>query len=94
MKIKLSKEVMLRGKKCKEVTLNFESLTGAWILEAEKQARALGNESPFPLTTLQGSAVMAAKMMGIPFDDMTGWNAKDFTEVAGAVMAFFMKPVP
>lgn len=88
LKVKLSKEVMINGKKTKEVGLNVESLTGADFIQAERQARAMGDNSPQAFLSSQFHAIIASKLIGVPVEELESWPINDFARVAANVQNF------
>ena len=88
-KILLTKALKVKGTEVQEVTLDFDTLTGKDIIAAETQARALG-ESVVPIySSMRYQGIVAAKMIGVPADDLEELPAKDYANLITAVANFF-----
>ena len=88
-KVILSKPVNVKGNEVKEVTLDFDGLTGKDIISAEAQARALG-ESVVPIySSMRYQGIIAAKMIGVRVEDLEEMPAKDYTNLVTSVANFF-----
>ena len=90
MEIKLKKAIKINGEETKTVNLNFDSITGNELIEAERTLRALGDTSPSAYLSMKYHAIIAAKLMGIPLDDVLEMNATDFKNVTVAVAGFLL----
>lgn len=76
--IKLEKTVTVKGRLVTEVTLDFENLTGNDMIQAEKEARALGVGEASVLAFMKYQAIIAAKATGCPADDLFELRTVDF----------------
>ena len=90
MEIKLKKAIKINGEEKKTVNLNFDTITGNDLIEAERTLRALGDTSPSAYLSMKYHAIIAAKLMGIPLDDVLEMNATDFKNVTVAVAGFLL----
>ncbi len=79
--IKLSKSYEFEGKEYKKLELDFESLTGNDLISAEKEARAMGDQTPMLEFSKMYQAIMAAKASKVPVDLIMKLSLKDFTNV-------------
>lgn len=89
--IKLSREMEIKGKKVKKLTLVMEDLKGSDLISAEKQARAMGDLTPQVYLSSLFQAILGAKLIGIPVEDLEEWAANDFSKIVGAVSGFLFK---
>lgn len=89
--IKLAKVVKYDGEEIKEINLDFDSLTGQDLLNAEKEAIALNkNASPIKEFDKGYLSIVAAKAAGISTDIMPLLGAKDFTKVTVQAQNFLL----
>lgn len=91
MQITLSTTYTFEGKEYAELTFDFDSLTGRDVINAEKEARALGDNSPLPEFSKTYQAVLAAKAAKVPVDMIMSLNGKDFTRVTVLVQNFLLE---
>lgn len=91
MQIALSTTYTFEGKEYAELTFDFDSLTGRDVINAEKEARALGDNSPLPEFSKTYQAVLAAKAAKVPVDMIMSLNGKDFTRVTVLVQNFLLE---
>ncbi len=88
--ILLSKEIMVKGEAVKEVTLDFDALTGNDLAKAEREVRAMGDQTPSVFLSMQYQAAVAAKLIGVPVDDVFAMTAGDFKKVVIPVANFLL----
>ena len=88
--IKLSETITVGNETLHELELDFNSLRGLDLLEAEKEARALGDESVMLTLSMTYHAAVAAKISVLSYDDVINLKGDDFTKVTNAVFAFLM----
>lgn len=88
MKVKLTKPLTVKGKEVKELDLNFDSLTGNDLVAAEREARAMGDNTPVIALSMQYQAAVAARLIGCPVDDVLALPAKDFKNIVGQASSF------
>lgn len=89
--IKLAKTITYDGVEIKELNLDFDSLTGQDLLNAEKEAIAL-NKSASPIKEFDKGylSIVAAKAAGVSTDLMPLLGAKDFTKVTVQAQNFLL----
>ena len=90
MKIILKQPLKVKDKEITEVKLDFEKLTGKQLADAEKEARAMGDQSPSVMVSMQYHSVIAAKMIGVPVDEILAMNAVDYKNIIVQVASFFL----
>lgn len=88
--VKLSKPLTVKGKDLTEVTFNFESLTGNDLMTAERETRAMGDQTPSVFASMRFQAILAGKMVGVPADDILALPAADFKNVIYVVASFLL----
>lgn len=91
MKIALSKELTIKGEVVKEVELNFDSLTGRDLTQAEKEARIAGDANVMINFSMSYHAAIVAKLLGITYDDVLDLPAGDFTKLTASVSNFLLR---
>lgn len=91
MKITFEKPFTYEGETVEGVELNFDSLTGQHLLDAEREARAMGDKSPAPELSKTYQAVIAAKASKTSTDMLIALPAKEFSRVTLAVANFFFE---
>lgn len=89
-KIKLTKAIMVKGVETKEVELDFEKLTARDMLQAEKEARISGDNTPSLLVSMSYQSIIAAKLIGILPEDLQAVPAKDFRNIIMPVANFLL----
>ncbi|WP_319403145.1 phage tail assembly protein [uncultured Anaeromusa sp.] len=86
MLIKFTKPVTINGKETKEITLKDpDTLRGRDLLDAENEARQLGDRSPTIQFSNTYAAVIAAKLAGAPIDDVLDIPGPDFMKLTVTV---------
>lgn len=88
--VKLKKAVHIKGKEVTSVVLDFDKLTGNDLIAAESEARALHAGEASVFASMKFQAVVAAKAIGCPVDDIFNLNAKDFKSIMGPTVNFLM----
>lgn len=88
--IKLKKPVTVKGKLTTEVNLDFEKLTGNDMIQAEKAARAMGVGEASVLASMKYQAIIAAKAIGCPVDDLFELGSVDFKNIAKETTNFLL----
>ena len=89
--IKLLKAIQYDGETVTELHLDFDSLTGQDILNAERELNA-GNKSVAPVKEFDKGylSIVAAKAAGVPTDMLSLLGAKDFTKVTVLTQNFLL----
>lgn len=91
MTIKLDNKLSVKGKEVTSVVLDFKQLTGRDLIKAEAEVRADGEVKPMLTFSLKYQAALAARMIGITYDEVMGMNAVDFSKVTNQVLNFLTK---
>lgn len=73
------------------MTLDFSKLTGRDLIKAEAEVRADGEVTPLLTFSLKYQAALAARMIGITYDDIMEMNADDFSKITNRVLNFLTK---
>lgn len=89
-KVVLSKPITVKGQKVTEVNLDFDSITGNDLAEAETEVRMMGDKTPSVLLSMKYQAVIAAKLIGVPVDDVLAMSGKDFRNIIFPVADFLL----
>lgn len=89
--IKLENKLTVNGKEVTIVTLDFSKLTGRDLIKAEAEVRADGEVTPMLTFSLKYQAALAARMIGITYDDIMEMNADDFSKITNRVLNFLTK---
>ena len=90
MEITLKKALKVNGEETKKINLDFESITGRDLIDAEKVMRAMGDTTPSAFLSMNFHAIVAAKLIGVPVDDLFDMNATDFKNITVAVAGFLL----
>lgn len=88
--IKLNTSVTVKGQDVKEITLDFDSIRGRDLADAERTARSDGEMNPMINFSMKYQAAIAAKLIGIKYDDVLDMPAGDFNKITLAVNNFLM----
>ncbi len=88
--IELKQAINVNGKEVTEVTLDFDQIRGKDLIAAEKEVRQLGDTSPTVFLSMNFQAVIAAKLIGVPVEDLYAANATDFKNIIMAVANFLL----
>jgi hypothetical protein len=86
--IPLSAPIKVGDNEITKLTLDLDSLTGNSLIAAEKEARMRGDTSVKPLLSMEGLAILAAKLAGVKPEDIMGLKAPDFLLVTETVSNF------
>lgn len=81
---------MVKGNEVTEIELNFENLTGKQLIKAEREARANGDQTPSVFLSMNFQAAVAAKLIGVPVDDIEDLPATDFRNLVVPVASFLL----
>jgi hypothetical protein len=88
MKIKLLRPFKKNDVEITELDVDLENIKGTQIIDAEREARALGEHSPNPLFSSMGLAIIASKASGHITDDILNLTAPDYLRVTNTVSNF------
>lgn len=89
--IKLENKLSVKGEEVTSVTLDFAKLTGRDLIKAEAEVRADGEVTPMLTFSLKYQASLAARMIGVTYDDIMAMNATDFSRITNQVLNFLTK---
>lgn len=89
VKITLAKSIETTNGIVTEVNLDFDSLTGQDIIEAEKEFSMRGGNAIMKENSKMYQGIIAAKVSGIIYDDLLLCTAKDFSNITLQVQNFF-----
>lgn len=89
MDYKLSKAIMIDGKETKEITYDFENLTGRDIGECIKELQNLKHPVLMAEGDQQYHVALFAKAAGMTYLDLAPLSAKDFINVGVLARNFF-----
>lgn len=88
--IKLKQPIIIKGKEESDIVLDFEQLRGKDLIAAEKDVRAMGDTTPSVFLSMNFQAVIAAKMLGVPVEDIQALPATDFRNIVVPVANFLL----
>lgn len=88
--IKLTKPLIIKGEETKEIKLDFNSLTGKQLIEAEREARLKGDQTPSVFLSMTFQAIVAGKLIGVLSDDIEDLPATDFRNIVLPVANFLL----
>ncbi len=92
IKFQLKNPIIFNEKEIKEVKLDFHSLTGSDICDAESDFRGRFYTVIPDANYAKGyQAAVAAKASGLPYDCILSLSIKDFSKVTGATKGFLME---
>ena len=76
------------GKSYDGLELNLDKLTGADVMQAEREFAALGNFAGLVDTNKTFQAMLAARSAGVPVEFLQALPAKDFSRITIVVQNF------
>lgn len=79
--VTLNKALVVKGKETSEISLDFDKITGNDLLQTEKEARAMSDQSPSVFLFLLFQVLVTAKLIGVPPDDIMALPAQDFRNI-------------
>ena len=68
--VQLNNPIMVNGEEVKEVKLDFEAIRGKDLIVAEKEVRKMGDTTPSVFLSMDFQALVAAKLIGVPVEDL------------------------
>lgn len=89
-KVKLTKPLKIAGKEVTEVELDVEALSGRDLTLAERESRAMGDNAASMFVSMNFQAIVAAKLLKVPVDDILDLPTADFKKLVVPVMRFFL----
>lgn len=90
MKVKLEKALNVAGVEVKELEFDFDKLKGSDLIAAEKEVRAMGDQTPSVFLSMNFQAIVAAKLIGVPVDEVLEMPATDFRNIVFPVANFLL----
>lgn len=88
--IKLKQPMIIKGKEESKIVLDFEQIRGKDLIAAEKEVRAMGDTTPSVFLSMNFQAVVAAKLLGVPVEDLQELPATDFRNIVVPVANFLL----
>lgn len=90
--INLSKPMKVKGEEVRELSLDFDKITGRVMMDLESKCRAMNDSTPDLTFSMKYQAMLAAKAAGVKYDDILDLSGKDMTLVISAVKSFLFEP--
>lgn len=88
--VKLNNPIMVNGEEVKEVKLDFEAIRGKDLIAAEKEVRKMGDTTPSVFLSMDFQALVAAKLIGVPVEDVLDMTSTDFKNLVLPVANFLL----
>ena len=88
--VKLNNPIMVNGEEVKEVKLDFEAIRGKDLIAAEKEVRKMGDTTPAVFLSMDFQALVAAKLIGVPVEDVLEMQSTDFKNLVLPVANFLL----
>ncbi|WP_419557165.1 phage tail assembly protein [Phascolarctobacterium succinatutens] len=88
--VKLNNPIMVNGNEVKEVQLDFEAIRGKDLIAAEKEVRKMGDTTPSVFLSMDFQALIAAKLIGVPVEDVLDMHSSDFKNLVLPVANFLL----
>ena len=90
MIVKLKTSLKIKDQTMNEVSLNFDNITGNDLVAAESEVRAMGDQTPSVFLSMRFQAAVAAKLIGVPVDDILALPVTDFRKLVFPVANFLL----
>ena len=90
MEIEISKPIMVNGEKVKKFELDFDKITGRDLVQTEIEARAKGDNTPAIFLSMQFHMMIAAKAIGVKYDDLLELPAADCKKIIAPAALFLV----
>lgn len=90
MIVKLKTSLKFKDQTVNEVSLNFDNITGNDLVAAESEVRAMGDQTPSVFLSMRFQAAVAAKLIGVPVDDILALPVTDFRKLVLPVANFLL----
>lgn len=91
MIVKLKTSLKIKDQTVNEVSLNFDNITGNDLVTAESEVRAMGDQTPSVFLSMRFQAAVAAKLIGVPVDDVLSLPVPDFRKLVLPVTNFLLE---
>lgn len=89
-KVVFDTPLVFEGKEYKEITMDFEKMSGKNLIEASREARAIGLVNPSNEFCPVYLACVAAKAASVPIDLIFDLPGNEFTAVKSMVQNFLL----
>ncbi len=93
MIVKLKTSLKIKDQTVNEISLNFDNITGNDLVTAESEVRAMGDQTPSVFLSMRFQAAVAAKLIGVPVDDVLALPVPDFRKLVFPVANFLLGQV-
>ncbi len=90
MIVKLKTSLKIKDQTMNEVSLNFDNIAGNDLVTAESEVRAMGDQTPSVFLSMRFQAAVAAKLIGVPVDDILALPVPDFRKLVLPVANFLL----
>ncbi len=91
MIVKLKTSLKIKDQTMNEVSLNFDNITSNDLVTAESEVRAMGDQTPSVFLSMRFQAAVAAKLIGVPVDDVLALPVPDFRKLVLPVANFLLE---
>lgn len=91
MIVKLKTSLKIKDQTMNEISLNFDNITGNDLVAAESEVRAMGDQTPSVFLSMRFQAAVAAKLIGVPVDDVLALQVPDFRKLVLPVANFLLE---
>lgn len=91
MIVKLKTSLKIKDQTMNEISLNFDNITGNDLVAAESEVRAMGDQTPSVFLSMRFQAAVAAKLIGVPVDDVLALPVPDFRKLVLPVANFLLE---
>lgn len=93
MIVKLKTSLKIKDQTVNEISLNFDNITGNDLVTAESEVRAIGDQTPSVFLSMRFQAAVAAKLIGVPVDDVLSLPVPEFRKLVFPVANFLLEQV-
>ena len=90
MIVKLKTSLKIKDQTMNVISLNFDNITGNDLVAAESEVRAMGDQTPSVFLSMRFQAAVAAKLIGVPVDDVLALPVPDFRKLVFPVANFLL----
>lgn len=89
-KIILSRSIKIGDSETTEIEIDFSKITGNDLVRAEAEARAKGDTSPSMFLSMKYQLMLAAKIIGVKYEELLDLPAEDCKKVIAPVALFLL----
>lgn len=86
--VEFGQKVKAGKKEIESLALNFDKVNGKTLLDAEKQARARGDQTPTVMFSMSYQTVIASRVSDLSYEELVNLPGSCFTKVLQAVSNF------